>query len=504
MGSWKKGLSFFQTAIPKMVDFTAVLPHDIVQNRIIARLDRPAKTALLRVSKTCFGLTVASVLLSRYMRLKSRTFLRLFGPALRNLHWCEPEHGLGYYVAALERRDAPIRITFNYMTENNPAKDVRLFLSLLDHPKVKELHVHHFRAISEDACSVMAHPKFVAEISEALELGDVPLPPACRAKLAADSTLHKLVLRPLRVHHLDAIDLLPSCEDMNIFPQGADASVLASAARLARAVRETDYLKFVYETEADVRLLSAILEEHAGYNALTIRRSTRKKATCSPAAEQQFLAALRSISVDDDIDVSLDAEIANPEQAIEALAFAFDNNCSPDCRIRITCCTPRECALLRVNTKPEAQFTLLTTPRADGTGPTTDAWMWDAMMRATVRADGDASGLVLYGGCDDNGFGGSNFKARCAGVAMGRTRFTDITVMFRCPDTAWMPHFILGFTLSKRNATRNVSLMAGKVLDGDDFYDENMRPVLRPEVVAAVTAANSAGPTEWQCLEADP
>ena len=498
------------------VDFTAVLPHDLIQNHIIARLDKPAKTALLRVSKACFGLTVAGVKFPT-----SKTLMPLFGPALRHLSWPCPDSAdmkLSDYVEVVEKCLVPIRLTFDFMyvvLEMN----LLLFLALLDRPMVKELHVRHFEVINEDALAVLAHPKFVVGGGYELEFGgDLPLSSPCLTKLAALPNLNAIffTFRPLRVHHLDLLDLVPDCVRLNIAPKGAAADVLASAERLARlVVRKNDEneLTFEYETEADLRILSRILQEHGrpadgdhDYHQLTIK-SNWGGPLSQWAVENEFLDALRGVSVEHYLDVNFGAEI-RPEFAIEALASAFELHCSVFCNVRIACCTPQACerarALLRVNNTPDSRITIAARPRADGTGPTTDAWMWDAMAHASVRADGSSS-LVLYGGCDDSGCRGGR-QARRAGRAMGRTDFDNITVIFRCPDTAWMAPFIRGFVLTTGVYTRKVTLMAGKLIDveaGDDEYEDgvSMRSVLRPEVVAAV---NAAGPVEYVCLETIP
>ena len=504
------------------MDFKAVLPPFLVR-KIVALLcdDLEDKRSLMRVDRAFFGYTVAGVLLET--EEQTEVLVPLFGSALKRLHWCVPEHDLmrlADYEAVLRRCDEPIPVTFNFLnkTAGRRRKDIRLFLALLALPMVRSLDVPHFRAFSEDACAVLAHPKFVVDDNGELELNDFPLTAAALAKLADAASLNVVVLRPLCLHHLDVI---PFCTpELRIFPQGASAAVEAAAAQFASAGHPM-WLTYAYETEADVRILRAMLSESDDYVALTIKSDATQTQTLSRDAEDGFFKALSRVRVKDDVNVSLGAEIACPELAIEALACAFDNYCADTCNVSIACCTPLPCedarALLGVESTPSSRFTITATPRLDGTGPLTDAWMWDAMAHASVRAE-DGSSLALYGGCADNGARAETMAlfgvvatatssidgtriAYCAGKAMGRTRFTAMHIMCRSADTAWMAPFIQGFMEMTLGATQIVGLYAGKANDDDGDVD-GMRPVARPDVQAAVDAANSAGPAEWTCLEA--
>ena len=232
---------------------------------------------------------------------------------------------------------------------------------------------------------------------------------------------------------------------------------------------------------------------------------------CSPLLQREFLDVLGRVVIYNRLEAILGEEITLPELAIERLCRSSANDsCGFDCGFSLSCSTPApsveaRAPLLQLGFRTIASFSLTTRPRADGTGPLTDAWMWDAMGHATVRADDqddDGSLLALYGGCADNGLTRGARQAHIAGKRMGRTLIGHIIIMFRDDDTSWMAPFIRGFTDSAamtEEGTTDVRLFAGRT--NSDFDDGNGNEELNDEIAAALEEARVRTPeVEWMCV----
>jgi len=220
-----------------------------------------------------------------------------------------------------------------------------------------------------------------------------------------------------------------------------------------------------------------------------------------------------------DLTLTLGPETARTERAIAAMRKVYDDVFQL-CRVQLTCCTPtachNACALLRV-IEPfvNMDFGIFALPRPDGERPQTDAWLWDAMQRATCRFYGEDTLLRLFGGCERNGrLRGDERHVHNAGRHMGSTNATTIKLMFHSADTAWMAPFIRGFSTVRDTATRRVELCARWSVyrakfpqDGDediaDYFKEGVDRDLNDiddDIADAIREANALTPNvTWKC-----
>jgi len=394
----------------------------------------------------------------------------------------------------LKRCARPVSVAFNTLSAQ-PKDDMRVFLQLLDMPKVKDLSVSDFNVCCKNACAVLAHPKFRVESWDSVELGETPLPAACWPKLYNATVF----LRPLCVHHLKLIEK-NFCEQLFIFPQGASEEVVAAASRIAERVFCCGFITFTYQSERDVVLLTAILNatsnaEDSDIESLTLR-SDFNGGPLSDSCERAFINALAKVaSIGTCFCVELGPEVTRSELAIRELMASLEN-CGEFCNFALECCTPAAgdsaCTVLQLERELIGEMHVTTRPRADGTGPRTDAWMWAAMENATIYADNDNDDqcrgqLKLYGGCDDGGCVDAAMAHR-AGDVMGQTNMDSIAIMFWCADTSWMAPFILGFATNTATRTREMRLFARKADPNVPSRDEVQDPAVRAAVAAAGVA----------------
>ena len=487
------------------------IPLPIICDHIIAQMDDETKLKFLRLNRVCFTHTVS------VLRLPEDTesaLLPLVGPALKRL--VVPDATIpseADFVALLGRCIHPIRISMEvlFRTPASPeeqALKVRLLRTLLHHPMVREVSVRCMNALNEDACALLAHPKFAVSQCSILSLCDVRLPPYQVAALRESTHLSCLALIPFRSHHLEL--LTPRIDALIISPHGASPEVGAEMRRSLTAWATSrdavDTLQIACHNAVDVTLLTSILQADVPFYKLDVTLTGISEL--SPEIEDAFYLAISNVDVLQALLVDFrDTVFREPDRAACMVLNAFAL-----CRcIILHCSTPDKCfKAIYFPAGNSAEMSLTAKPRVDGTGPRTDEWMWHSMANAyQVGADAAPhyARLVLSGGCEDNGLTRLQ-RARTAGRRMALTNIGEICIIFRCSDASWMAPFIQGFVVGYGQRTHAVAvvLFAGGGDEGyfdghEEDYDDNDEPG-SPAIAAAIEAASLAMPlVRWKCIQ---
>lgn len=394
-------------------------------------------------------------------------------------------------------------------------------LMCLNSPSVRDVEVYHLTVgdvPSSVAVDVLYHTNFSTEDLDTLELTGASFPRGAihRIKELAQMT-HTVMLRPFGAHHVRHIIPLVESSCLEIFPMDMSADAASLAASILRRpatlslLADKHNLEYTYKTEADMRVLMAVMKRHVDENrtcSIDVRSNyVHGPVACCPDFERALIAVVGREGGEGlrnpqgDVLITVGPEFARPEPLFAALHTCTDTTetyLDVSC-LELTCGTPMASADVRLLFSGDRHTWIMhirTTPRP---GVTSDAWAWDAMTNVGTFCVG---GLSVFGACEDLGIPNWHDVVR-AGRNMGMAHMTfSCELAFRSDDASWMVPFLTGYRSTSSRRRHSVKLCAGQRAARSM---EGMRSVTDPEVVALIEAirVDSGSRVSVQCFVRD-